>query len=431
MNRRNFLRNSALTAAGVVAAPYILPTGRLFAASGSRLANHVVFCMFSGGVRILESVQKAEGNLMRGMLNGTEAISSDIGQGLTLFSPPNNQPVQNYGTLFKQFRFSDGPTGHFNGHTTAITGQNTDYNLSLRASPTFPTIFEYYRKHNSPAKSAINSWWISHSNNLYPILNYSSYDGYGPDYGANQLSPTNLFNWNVRDEFSNMISINATEQDFVKKASEFMNKTYKGGGLNVNSGIKNNSEDAAVIQAFMDQMFQQNYAGMHSDPWGTGYMNGDMYNVFFAEEVLKTIKPELLVVNMFGVDTAHSNFTDYCHKLHQADYAVAHLWKTIQSTPGLQNDTVLIVAPEIGRNSTPNSIIDQNGRGALDHTSDNAMAREMFCLVAGPSGVIQQNKVVDTLNGKSIDIVPTIAHILGFWPDIQGMVPGSPLYEAF
>jgi hypothetical protein len=59
-------------------------------------------------------------------------------------------------------------------------------------------------------------------------------------------------------------------------------------------------------------------------------MNGDMYNIFFAEEILKQFKPELLVVNMQGVDICHSNFTQYANNLRKADYAVAHLWQTIQ-----------------------------------------------------------------------------------------------------
>jgi anaerobic selenocysteine-containing dehydrogenase len=51
MKRRNFLKTTGLAAAGVIAAPYILPSGRLFAASGNRNANQVVFCLFAGGVR--------------------------------------------------------------------------------------------------------------------------------------------------------------------------------------------------------------------------------------------------------------------------------------------------------------------------------------------------------------------------------------------
>jgi hypothetical protein len=71
MKRKQFIKNAAAVTAGSIVMPYILPSGRLFAASGSRKANHVVFCLFAGGVRNLESMQKAEGNVMPYMLNGT------------------------------------------------------------------------------------------------------------------------------------------------------------------------------------------------------------------------------------------------------------------------------------------------------------------------------------------------------------------------
>jgi arylsulfatase A-like enzyme len=152
--------------------------------------------------------------------------------------------------------------------------------------------------------------------------------------------------------------------------------------------------------------------------------------MFFAEEVIKQFNPELLVVNMTGVDAAHSNFTEYCNNLRKADYAVGKLWNTIQSTPGMANDTILIVVPEVGRNLNHNSIVDENGRYGLDHS--DAMSQEIFCLVAGPQGKVAQNQVINSVSGESIDVVPTIAHILGFYNDIpSGMLPGSPLYSAF
>ena len=78
MDRRRFIKNIGLTAAGAMAAPYLLPGGRLFAASGLRKVNHVVFLLFAGGVRNLESVQFNDGNLMPNMLSGGSAISNDI-----------------------------------------------------------------------------------------------------------------------------------------------------------------------------------------------------------------------------------------------------------------------------------------------------------------------------------------------------------------
>src|SRR5947208_639444 len=113
MKRRDFIKKTGLATAGAIALPYILPTGRLFAATGMRKANHVVFCLFAGGVRNMASIGKAEGNLMRNLLNGSETISSDIYAAMDpLPASPLPMPLQNYGTLFKHFAYAQGPTGH-------------------------------------------------------------------------------------------------------------------------------------------------------------------------------------------------------------------------------------------------------------------------------------------------------------------------------
>ena len=61
MKRRDFIKKAGLTASAAFAAPYILPSGRLFAASGLRKADHVVVCLYAGGVRSWESHKFANG----------------------------------------------------------------------------------------------------------------------------------------------------------------------------------------------------------------------------------------------------------------------------------------------------------------------------------------------------------------------------------
>ena len=50
MKRRKFLKNTALGTTAITM-PFILSSGRLFAASGSAMADHLVFVAFAGGVR--------------------------------------------------------------------------------------------------------------------------------------------------------------------------------------------------------------------------------------------------------------------------------------------------------------------------------------------------------------------------------------------
>ncbi len=433
MKRRNFLKTTGLAAAGVIAAPYILPSGRLFAASGNRKANHVVFCLFAGGVRNFESIQKAEGNIMPNMLVGNESISPDIAGAIPNL-PIGGQRLQTQGTLFKEFRYAQGPTGHYNGHTTAITGRYNDVDLNLKSNPEYPTIFELYRKHNSPGQTALNAWWVSNQLGPYPALNYSKFPGYGADYGANYVQPTTMFDPNIGTVMGNPKQFSQAELAKASGYRDFLNNNFANQYTSGDAGVVNTAEDNYNLQQFLKGTYTDVAQGSLNNPWGIGQqnMNGDCYNILFAEKIIQQYKPELMVVNMQGVDIAHTNFTEYCANMRIADYAVWHLWQTIQSTPGMANDTILIIAPEHGRNLQANSIVDAYGRYALDHTSDQK-SREIFCMVVGPPSVVNQNQVISAVQGESIDIVPTIADILGFASEIPGeaALPGSTLQAAF
>lgn len=428
MKRRDFLRNTALVTAGVVAAPYILPSGRLFAATGSRTVNHVVVCLFAGGVRNLESMHKADGNLMPNILPGTESVSPDIASGMTGL-PPAGTPLQTKGTLFREFRFKEGPTGHYSGHSTALTGQYNVNGISLGARPKFPTVFEYYRKHSSPSQAALNSWWVSDSLGPYPGLNFSDYPGYGALYGANYVQPASL----LQGMPQNPIMLDDAANERIATMRTFLDKNFSAKVSAGDAGIINSEEDREQIEAFLRREYNSAVAGSYNSFWGLNQsaINNDLATMYFAQKVIEEFTPELLVVNMQGIDVAHSNFTAYCNNIRKADYALAQLWQAIQNTPGMANDTVLIAVPEHGRNLQPNTVRDIYGRYALDHTSDPT-SREIFCLVLGPSGKVNQNNIINNEVGESIDIVPTVAELLGFKSEIPGgLLPGRYLQEAF
>lgn len=415
-------------AAGALALPYLLPSGRLFAATGSRIANHVVFCLFAGGVRNLESVHKIDGNLMPYMLNGNEAISNDILGGMSSLPSPTSARLQTVGTLFREFRYKQGPTGHYGGHSTILTGRYDD-TISLSQRPKYPTVFELYRKHSSPEQAALNSWWVSNSLGPYPALNFSDDPQYGALYGANYVQPASIILGMPQDP----IQLDDVQLGKVAAMRTFMDNNFSNNVVAKDAGITNTLANRKRIEEFLRGQYQNALSGQYNSFWNLpqSTINNDQITVFFAEQVIKEFKPELLVVNMQDVDTCHQNFTRYANNIRKADYAVAKLWEAIQSTPGMANDTILIVAPEHGRNLQPNTIRDQYGRFALDHTSD-ATSREIFCLVAGPIGKVKQNQLIIQETGESIDIVPTIAKILGFDTDIPaGRLPGRHLGEAF
>ena len=424
MRRREFIRKAGLATAGAFAVPYILPSGRLFASSGIRKVNHVVFCMFAGGVRNLEAVDKSLGNLMPYMLSGSEAIAPDIAAAISLSGalPPLNlgYNLQSKGTLFKEFRYAEGPTGHFNGHTTAITGKYTTADLNIKDHPHTPTIFELYRKHNSPAQTARKCWWVSNTLGPYPALNFSTYGGYGAAYGANFIAPTYMFSDQGYNSIGTLKTFSSAEEAAVNNMRTFMNHNFNKSYLDGSAGVANTEMDTIELQNWINDMFTLYHNHAFDDPWMGAAMNNDMKNIFFAEKIIDQFAPELLVVNMQDVDVGHFNFTNYAVNLNKADYAVAHLWRHIQSG-AMANDTVMIIAPEHGRNLNGNSSVDANGRSALDHTaafdeqkSGDQTAREIFCQVLGPSTRVHQNQVISTDAGESIDIAAAIANLLGF-----------------
>lgn len=436
MKRRDFVKRMGLATAGVVASPYILPSGRLFAATGTRKVNHVVFCMLAGGIRNDESVKQNEGNLMSTMLKDVSGGYSEQPGFLTnaqiSANPLGSSRLQEFGTLLKEVRFSDGPTGHYNGHITALTGRYTDSALNLRTNPDYPTIFEYYRKHaGESAMSALNAWWVSDSLGPYPALNYSSYPGYGAMYGANYIQASSLISNEGYGEIGSPLSFNDNEQAAAQKLRGFCDGNFGSQFSAETVGVVNSPEERKELEAFIQELFTDGISSPDYFGWGVpGWVNNDLLNIYYAEKVLGRFEPELLVLNLQAVDVCHSDFTGYCNNLVRADWGVSHLWNFIQSTPGLADDTVMIVIPEHGRNADPNTVVDAYGRPAYDHTSDDR-SREIFSMILGPSDVIHQDKVVDSLYGESIDIVPTIANLLGFDVDIPaGLLPGEVLSEA-
>ncbi|MGB1039628.1 MAG: hypothetical protein ACPGVD_01995 [Flavobacteriales bacterium] len=441
MKRREFIKKATLTTAGAFVAPYILPSGRLFAPTGARKANHVVFVLFGGGIRNQESVgqkylldqgRPSSGNIMNNMLTGAAPTSNIV---YNPWAPIVSSSLQSQGVLFKEMRYTTGPTGHYNGHTVAMTGNYTATGLNLNVNPADPTIFEYYRKHNSPAQTALNAWWLSEGLGPYPSLNYSQHENYGASYGANYLCPSNFITGTSLNNFNNASAYQPDDVTRIEKMKGFFDANFDKSADDL-PGVINSREDKEKIKKML--LGTLNNLSSLSLPLPTGVstneLNTDLLNIATSWKVLETFKPELTVINTFNLDVCHSNFTGYIENLHKADYGIGWLWDKIQSTPGLANDTILICMPEHGRNASPNSLVDANGLRAYDHSSDQN-SREIFSLMVGPPSVVKQNVNFGTPTspvGESIDIVPTIAHILGFDTSIPaGMLPGRVLTEAF
>jgi len=436
MKRRKFLKTTSLATAGIIAAPYILPSGRLFARSGQQLAQHVVYVLFAGGVRQQESVLQRYlsdsqglpfgGNIMLNILDGQQPGPND--KRVYGTDPPPGTPgsipipqilsqtLQSQGTLFPEVYFSKSGTGHYNGLTTVTSG---NYGTNgLRNRPPYPTIYEYVRRHLGLPATKV--WFVGNGiGNSTQLLNYSDHPGYGSDYGANFIAPSIIFGTRG-DEHLRNAKVYHPEEELgpVYEMKAFLDAVYQArtGTL---PGVRNTEEEKHDIKEFMREMFRKKDAGQIAMPPVSD--TPELQITGYACEVMKWFKPVLTVINYNSIDGCHSSFTGYLRAMHRCDHAVGHIWNFIQTQiPEMAGRTAIIVTPEHGRSLAPNPILDENNWRAFDHNSDHN-ARRMFSLMAGP-GIPANLKVGSESNpvGDATDCIPTIAEILGIKNEVTG-----------
>jgi len=427
MKRRNFIRKAATATAGAFVVPYILPSGRLFAATGAQLAQHVVMVMFGGGVRHQESIGLnylaqsqgigVEGNIMYNMLDGaapTQKIVYGLDGNLAGDTPIQSilgtNTLQQQGTLFKEVESSH--AGHYGGLNALLQG-NTLFSQGLRQKPINPTIFEYVRKHlGTPASK---TWFVgSGIGNSVPLMNYSKHESYGSEYGANFLAPNITFGSPGLEHLSNANIYHPEEElDPIYKMKYFLDNNFESAGDTIET-IHNTDDEKQDIKQFFRKMYE--LGGNIAKPPVAD--NGDLNTVAYAVEVMKWFKPTLTVVNLDDVDACHSDYTSYLRALHRADHAVGHIWDQIQQIPEMANNTVMLITPECGRNLLPNPIKDENDWLAFDHSDANT--KRVFTQMVGhnvPSNLVigsQGNQI-----GETADNVPTIAEILGIKDEVM------------
>jgi hypothetical protein len=436
--RRDFIKKTGLTAAGAAILPTILPSGRLFAASGNRSADYVVLVMFAGGVRHQESVgkryladaqpgQSAEGNLMYNMLTGA-APSSQIlygtGDGSVPIEPILPSSLQSQGTLFNEVHAFN--TGHYGALNSILQGAHPT-GQGLRIRPVAPTIFEYLRRHGGYAASDV--WFVGNSVGAsIPLLNYSSHPDYGVRYGANFFAPTITFHPNSQTYIGDMKTYHPeSEWAPMLQLKTFLDSNFSLTDQQLDA-LGNTTEEKENIKLFMKEMNERTNMGTIDLPPSTD--SGDTFTMGYAVEVLKWFKPAFLCVNLNDVDVCHNDFTTYIKAMHRADHAVGHLWNSIQQIPEMAGNTTLICIPECGRNAEPNAIVDSNGFVSFDHSDENA--RRIFALMAGPT--TPANLVLGSEGasvGQVSDAMMTVADLLGVKEAVQQAGYIDPSAQSF
>jgi hypothetical protein len=433
MKRKDFIRNAAFLGAGLPLGAYVMGNDHLFTRRGAEKAKHVVFVLFAGGVRQQESVlqqylsgsqkEQIEGNLMCNMLEGAMPDRKIVFGTTPSGEPEGSRPIprilsttlERQGTLFPEMRAVN--AGHYGGLNSLITG-TTAASQGLKVRPSAPTIFEYVRKH--AGYKATDVWFIGNTiANSTPLLNCSAHPDYGLTYGANFFAPVITFGSPGEETLSNAKVYHPQEElEYMYQMKHFLDQTF-----NIQSGevpgIRNTPEEKNNIKSFVKNVFDRKAANSISFPPVSS--NGDALTMGYATEVLRWFKPKLLVANMSSVDSCHSNFTSYLQNLHRADHALGFLWNYIQTRiPEMAGNTILIAAPECGRNTNPNPIEDQNLWKAYDHSGGDPNAFRIWSMMAGPN-VPANVKIGSPQNpvGKATDFTLTIADIFGIKDQVQ------------
>lgn len=431
------MRNVSLATAGTIGFPYILPSGRMFAQTTDRMADHVVVVLFAGGVRQQESVlqryladsqnESIEGNIMYNLLAGATP-NDKVVYGTDSDRPGKDPipqilttPLQLQGTLFREMRTSE--VIHYNGLNLCVQG-NISATQGLKQQPIFPTVFEYIRRHvGVPASKA---WFVgSGIGNSIPLLSYSQNEFYGQAYGANFLAPLLTFGEKGFRHLSRAKSYHPEyELSPMEEMKVFLDSSF-GRNADVITGINNTEEERYEISQFIENLFVKTEQRQVIQPLVRD--NGDLKTIGYACEVLQQFKPTLTVVDLEEVDVCHGSFTDYLRNLHRADHAVGFLWNYIQTQiPEMSDNTILIVVPECGRNLHANPIKDENDWFSYDHSDLNSL--RVFGMMAGPG--VPQGLAIGQEGvpvGMTADIVPTVADILGVKDEV---INQGYLYEG-
>lgn len=429
MNRRTFLQRAGLATAASIGFPSLLPSGRLFAQTTDRMADHVVVVLFAGGVRQQESVlqrylagsqnETIEGNILSNLLVGA-APEDKIVYGTNTDRPGKepipkvlDRPLQLQGTLFREMQTSE--VIHYNGLNLCVQG-NISATQGLKQQPIFPTVFEYVRRHAGIPAS--KTWFIgSGIGNSIPLLSHSVNSSYGNQYAANFLSPLVTFGDKGFKYLSKTKSYHPEyELSPMEEMKFFLDASFNKSQAAV-SGINNTEEEQHEISQFIQELFIKTEQRQVIQPFVRD--NHDLRTVGYACEVLQRFTPTLTVIDLEQVDVCHGNFTNYLRNLHRADHAVGFLWNYIQTQiPEMSDNTVLLVVPECGRNLEANPIRDENDWFSYDHSDENSL--RVFGMLAGPGvpqglSLGQEGAPV----GMTADIVPTVADVLGIKNEVM------------
>lgn len=299
-------------------------------------------------------------------------------------------------TFFTQV-VNRGILGHYVATASLATGNYETFNNFAPVSPRNPTLFEYYR--HDLRRPSTDAWVVAPSNGFNGIgqSTNSAYAGQGATVVLPKLLLGRSLAGSTVHDYERLLRDNY-ESPVALPPGPDADKTVHEIADTMRLSIKDFAAHARTVAS------------------------ADELSLFLAHHILREVSPRLLWVTLHDMDVAHSGaFSLYTEAIVRTDSICADLWRAIQSEPEYKGRTNLFILPDFGRDSDT----DAGGNGFQHHRTGDALSRTTWMMALGPG--IRENVTVDR-PVESIDLVPTLAHLLGCTPRFAA---GRVLPEVF
>ena len=356
LGRRRFLRAIAGTGAGAAVFGASAPLRAMLSAP----APKTIVVTFGGGARDQETFA----------LEGQQYIPRVLAELIP------------QATFFTQV-LNRGILGHYVATASLATGNYETFDNFAPVSPASPTIFEYFRR--DLHRSSSDAWVIAPSNGFNRI-GESHHASYGAGTGANVVLPK-------------MLLRTGSGSSAPSQMARLLRDNYESSAMLSADGSQTAEMERLTRLMKLSLTDFRMHASTVSSP--------DELSLYLARHLMRELAPRLIWLTLHDIDVAHSGaFSLYTEAIQRSDGICADLWQTIQNDPEYKGRTNLFILPDFGRDGDN----EVGGNGFQHHRTGDPLSRTTWLLALGPG--IRENVVVDR-PVESIDLVPTLAHLLG------------------
>jgi len=204
--------------------------------------------------------------------------------------------------------------------------------------------------------------------------------------------------------------------------------------LHINAGFDSAKGYAISEQAKLLNNLQKEIPS----PWHNVRLDSFTYR--YAKDYLLTVKPKVMIISLGETDDfAHDGHYDsYLNSAHQTDKFIADLWHTLQTTPGYQDNTVLMITTDHGRGSNSDDWQHHASKKAvqsymkdLNKFPDGIVGSENIWFAAMGPGVNGRGEIKTTEEVKQNQIAATALTLLDEDPKAFNPQAGTIIKEVF